>query len=182
MKKILWIFIFLIAGFSSSGRDLISQEEMMAKLLPLLKEAVVYEKFTEIEARQAQAGEVIQTKTSDGLETQNTAQKGDYIVRNLTDAKEQYIIKSDKFELRYKYLNDADGDFKRYQAIGEIKAIVVSDVVLDMLNAKQEFYFMAPWGEKMIAKKDDYLVSPRDYSEIYRIAAKEFFETYRIKK
>ena len=33
----------------------------------------------------------------------------------------------------------------------------------------------------MIVKKDDFLVSPLDYSEIYRIANKEFFETYKPK-
>ena len=38
---------------------------------------------------------------------------------------------------------------------------------------------MAPWGEKMIVKVGDYLVSPLNYSEVYRIAEKEFFETYR---
>jgi len=30
----------------------------------------------------------------------------------------------------------------------------------------------------MVVKKGDFLVSPLDYSEVYRIAKKEFFETY----
>ena len=34
----------------------------------------------------------------------------------------------------------------------------------------------------MIVKKDDYLVSPMEYNEVYRIANKEFFETYKLKK
>ena len=31
----------------------------------------------------------------------------------------------------------------------------------------------------MIVKENDYLVSPIDMSEVYRIAKTEFFETYR---
>ena len=38
---------------------------------------------------------------------------------------------------------------------------------------------MANWGEKMVVRKNDYLVSPLDNSEVYRIARKEFFETYK---
>lgn len=34
----------------------------------------------------------------------------------------------------------------------------------------------------MIVKENDFLVSPLDYSEIYRIANHEFFETYQEKK
>ena len=34
----------------------------------------------------------------------------------------------------------------------------------------------------MIVKKGDFLVSPLDYSEVYRIANKEFFETYKQKE
>ena len=38
---------------------------------------------------------------------------------------------------------------------------------------------MAPWGERMVVKSGDYLVAPMNYSEVYRVAEKEFFETYR---
>ena len=47
---------------------------------------------------------------------------------------------------------------------------------------ENEFYIITSWNEKMIVKKDDYLVSPMEYNEVYRIANKEFFETYKLKK
>ena len=34
----------------------------------------------------------------------------------------------------------------------------------------------------MTVKKGDLLVSPLDYSEVYRIANKEFYETYKAGK
>ena len=33
--------------------------------------------------------------------------------------------------------------------------------------------------EKIIVKENDFIVCPLDYSEVYRIAKKEFFETYK---
>ena len=47
------------------------------------------------------------------------------------------------------------------------------------LDITDPFYFEAPWQEKMVAKKGD-MICTTDGSEIYRIARKEFEQTYRI--
>ncbi len=155
---------------------------MKEKLVPLLQDAPIFEKYKEIFAKEAQGGEVIITITNDGVETQNTAQEGDFIVQNITDAKEQYIMPKDKFTARYTHLEEAEDGFNRYKPIGKIKAILVTKEVINLLEAQEEFYFIAPWGAQMVAKEGDYLVSPLDYSEVYRIAQKEFFETYQEEK
>ena len=50
------------------------------------------------------------------------------------------------------------------------------------LNVGEEFYITAPWGSEQLAKEGDKFVAPLpDTNEIYRIARKEFDETYRRK-
>lgn len=179
MKKLLLVIMVMVSALVFAEDIKFSQEELLGRMNPLLKEGKIYEKFKEVEAKEAQGGEVIETITSDGLETRNTAKKGDYIVRNTTGAREMYILKRDKFHKRYEYKADIAGEWKVYRAVGRIRGVRVEDEVTESLEAGNEFYFMAPWGEKMVVKRGDYLVSPLDYSEVYRIAEKEFFETYR---
>ncbi len=179
MKKLLVGIMVMVAALSFAEEVKFSQEELLGRLMPLLKTGKTYEKFKEVEAKEAKGGEVIETITSDGLETRNTAEKGDYIVRNTTDAREIYILKRDKFSKRYDYKGDIDGEWKVYRSVGRIRGVKVGEEVIESLEVGGEFYFMAPWGEKMVVKRGDYLVSPLDYSEVYRIAEKEFFETYR---
>ena len=179
MKKIFLIVMFMAAALSAAGEVQFSQEELLERMKPLLRDGGTYEKFKEIDAREAKEGEVIETITSDGLETKNTAEQGDYIVRNTTGAQEMYIVKRDKFSKRYEYKEDLDGEWKVYKATGRIKGVRVDEKIIKQLETEDEFYFMAPWGEKMVVKSGDYLVAPMNYSEVYRVAEKEFFETYR---
>ncbi|WP_068793274.1 hypothetical protein [Brevibacillus laterosporus] len=167
----------------STENDPISQQDMISLLQPKLEKAPTYEKFTRVFAKEAVGGEKIATITKDGVETENTAAAKDMIVKNQTEAKEMYILKPDKFAKRYKQIGEVKDGFKEYQAIGEIKAIeVTSDLLKEANIPTKEFYFLAAWEEKMIVKEGDYLVSPLDYSEVYRIAKQEFFETYRLKE
>ena len=88
-----------------------------------------------------------------------------------------------KFNSRYEFKGNHDGDWKIYRPLGKIRGIKVNSKIMSQLGivkGKKEFYIIANWGEKMIVKKNDYLVSPLDNSEVYRIAEKEFFETYRM--
>ncbi len=179
MKKLLLVIMVMVSALALGDEVKFSQKELLGKMVSLLREGKAYEKFKEIEAKEAMGGEVIETITSDGLETRNTAQKGDYIVRNTTGAREMYILKRDKFNKRYEYKGDIEGEWKVYRSVGRIRGVRVGDELIERLEVGDEFYFMAPWGEKMVAKRGDYLVSPLDYSEVYRIAEKEFFETYR---
>ncbi len=158
----------------------ISQENLQKLFLPGIKsEGQVYKKIKKVLARKAIAGERVETITSDGLETVNRAKDGDFLIQNQTKAREQYIISSKKFNDKYEYFASGDGEFNFYKAKGKVVALEMTESVLRKFNLPDEFSFIAPWKEDMIVKKDDFLVCPPDYSEIYRIARLEFFETYQ---
>jgi len=51
--------------------------------------------------------------------------------------------------------------------------------VLALLYQGPTIEFETSWGASMIMHEDDFLVCPDPrYNEVYRIARKEFFETY----
>lgn len=158
------------------------QKEIQAIFLPLLKkEGQIFQKSKNIYARPAKMGEVIQTITSDGLETENTVtEEGSFIVQNQTKAKEKYIVLGPIFRSKYELLAPAENTFSKYKSIGQIKGIKLTRKLWAKLAfpAKQT-HFEAPWGQKMVLKLYDYIVSPLDYSEVYRIARKEFWDTYQ---
>ncbi len=156
----------------------LSQEDLSEKLIPIFKKkGKLFKKKTKVKARHAGEGEVVYTITSDGLETKNLANQGDMLIEN--HAQENYLVSQKKFEERYGKDVNIDNDWAWYIPKGSVIALKIDMELLDFLNQADKFYFMAPWGEKMIAKKSDYLVCPPDYSEVYRIAKKEFGETYK---
>jgi hypothetical protein len=182
MKKIIMLFSVL-SLLSVSVSVIIPQKLLLEDMKPVLEKAKTYEKFKVIYARKAVPGEVIKTYTSDGYETQNTAGEGDFVVKNTTDAKEMYILTKEKFEKRYKYSKRLDSKWNIYQPVGKIKAVKVDNSLTKKLGVSDvDFSIETSWGEEMTVKKGDFLVSPLDYSEVYRIANKEFFETYRLEK
>jgi hypothetical protein len=158
----------------------IPQSEILRQLQPLLEKAGRrYRKCRNIFAKRATDGEKIDTVTADGKETSNTARAGDYIIRNQTGAGEQYLLNAEKFAGKYVHAGPGDQqDWEEYRPVGEILAVELTADVLTTLGWPGEFYFMARWGEPMVAKTGDFLAVPPDRSEVYRIARKEFFETY----
>lgn len=185
-RLILVLFVFFAACHqdpsiqNKNNQPVYSQQEIMQTMIPVIKsEGQVFRKFKKVYARQAEEGEKIQTITADGLETTNQAEAGDFIIKNQTEAGEMYIIGAGKFHERYDFLEQADDSFSVYAAKGKVKAMEMNEAILQKLNLSEEFHFVAPWGEKMIVKKGDYLASPLDFSEVYRIARKEFFETFQ---
>lgn len=173
MKKLIFTG-FLLSNLLYANSSPITQEKLKEQLMPLLKKSSTYEKFKPILAREGQIGETIKTFTKDGLETTNKVTVPSYIVKNTTDAKEEYIVTKEKFEKRYTFLKKENKIWSFFKPIGEIKVVKIKN--------EDDFFILAPWGEKMIVKKGDFLVSPLDYSEVYRIANKEFFETYKPKE
>ncbi len=161
-------------------KTVFSQEEILQKFRPVLEaEGEVYHKKINVLAKKAKGGEVVETITGDGLETTNKADAGDYIVQNQTEAREQYIVSEEKFLKKYEPLEaPQEGVFTEYRSTGKIVAIELTDERLQSLGLPREFYFMANWGEKMVAKVGDFMGGPTDFSEVYRLARKEFFETY----
>jgi len=102
------------------------------------------------------------TKTADGVETVNTAKKGDIIMSGPNG--EKYVIKPEKFG-------------KNYQGnIGSTMIPEQSPRTVARYDGP-EGVIEAPWGEKMRLRPGDYVVQegPGLY---YRIAADEFDKTY----
>ena len=152
-------------------QTIMSQEEAIAKFMPEIESnGTDFEKFTKIKARPAQPGEVIETITADGKETMNTANEGDFVVSNLGGSGEEYILSGDKLAKRYKEVGDGI-----YQATGECRGVTYSG---------PETSFQASWGQPMVLKPGDMIVTPLPQKgEVYRIARQEFESTYRpIKK
>ena len=157
-----------------------SQKELVEIMKPVFEsDGKVYKKVKKVFAKKATAGEAVQTITDDGLETTNTAKEGDFIIKNQTEAGERYIVPGEKFDKLYDFSEEGPEGYSVYSAKGKIIGVEVNDALIESLNLDEEFYFIAKWNEKMIVKKGDYLASPLDYSEVYRIARKEFFETYK---
>jgi len=162
---------------------MIKQKDFLDLILPLIKEkGKTYRKFKKTFARKAKEGEVITTVTSDGAETTNKAKEGDFIIKNQTGAGEMYIISGKKFNQRYQFLATTKNEFSEYKPVGRILAVEMNEDDLNNLGLPGEFKFMATWGEGMVVKANDYLATPLDQGEIYRIARKEFFETYQLEE
>jgi len=106
---------------------------------------------------------LVETFTSDGKETQNTAKDGDIIMCG--PSLEKYILKHDKFLEKYEIINGIAIPEQSYRNVAEY---------LD----EEEIMFTASWGELMVLKKNDFLVKDGDH--YYRIARKEFLETYNL--
>jgi len=153
---------------------------MLELFEPVFKtEGKKYRKVKAVLVRKARTGETIKTVTSEGLETSNTAGENDFIIKNLTEAGEEYIVSKKKLAERYSLVEKKDATFSLYEPTGTINAIKLTEGLIKKLGLNEEFRFVASWGEKMVARKSDFLVLTEE-EEIYRIARKEFFETYEL--
>lgn len=169
-----------------SEKNQYTQQEMKALFFPLLKEkGQLHQKSKNIFARKGEKGECIVTKTSDGKETENSVKDdSSFVVKNQTDAGEEYIVTQQKFQEKYTLIGEGKGNYQEYQSKGKVQAIKLTRKLWNELKlSDKQFYFEPPWKGSMVAKLYDYIVCPPDFSEIYRIARKEFWETYKkIKK
>ena len=116
MKKIALFLLSVIATICFS-QTTITQEDLLNTLKPSLENALTFKKYKEVYARSANVGEVIKTYTKDGLETQNIAKQGDYVVKNTTAAKEMYILTETKFNARYMFQSKLDDVWGTYAPI-----------------------------------------------------------------
>lgn len=149
-----------------------------------------YRKTLRVHARRAAEGEQVVTTTSAGRETENVAQAGDYVVENQTESRERYIVRREAFERRYERADSSGrGDPSEAQlpdgwAVfqprdqARVHALEVDDELLERLDRQPPFLIEAPWGDTQRVLRGDVLVTPPDFSEIYRIGRKEFAETY----
>jgi tRNA threonylcarbamoyladenosine modification (KEOPS) complex Pcc1 subunit len=160
----------------------VPQAKLVSALMPQIREhGRTYRKTLGIEARPARPGEVVVSITSDGEETSNVASDGDMLVRALTEAAEQYLVGADEFARLYEKEADVDDGFARYRPRGRVRAIEITRDVTDALSVADEFFLIAPWRSQQFAREGDLLVAPLPALEkIYRIARKEFEETYTL--
>ncbi|MDI1321197.1 MAG: hypothetical protein PSV36_00530 [Algoriphagus sp.] len=159
---------------------MISQKEILSHFLPILeKNGEHFKKFTLVRAKKAEPGTWIITKTSDGVETKNQAKQGDMLVENQTSSFEQYLVKQETFSKKYEIEQSLERGWATYRPIGEILAYRVSNVDFEFFGVVDLLEFEAPWGETTVVKPGDYLVTSPEKNEIYRIAQKEFGETYK---
>lgn len=159
---------------------IIKQEQIQRIFLPLLrKRGQLYNKHKQVFAKVASGGEQIESITSSGKETVNTASEGDYIVQNQTSAKEWYVVPAEKFNNRYEYIRKLENGLSLYKPKGQVFALKLNSKILKELELESIFHFEAPWGESQVACKEDFMATPPDFSEVYRIGKKEFKETYQ---
>lgn len=161
----------------------ISQKKIKTLLLPLLEKSErIYRKSQPIHAYIADENEHITTTLDGKKETENKANKGDYVVKNLTFSGEQYIVPEEKFYQLYSFSKNIDQKWDEYIPQGEIKVLNVDQELLSLLKSSSPFYINTPWGELQLVEKGDKLVTPLpNKNEIYRIANSAFKETYQPK-
>ncbi|UZD23593.1 PGDYG domain-containing protein [Algoriphagus halophytocola] len=159
---------------------MITQKEMLAHFLPIFdKSGRNYQKKSLIKAKKAQPGLQVVTKTSDGIETKNTAEKGDWLVENQTSSNEQYLVKAETFAKKYRLLQSLEQGWGCYEPIGRIIGLEAKMEYFEAFPKAGEVRFEAPWKDSMIIREGDFLVVPPEKDEIYRVAKKEFLETYK---
>lgn len=153
---------------------------MLQRFQPLFQAAGrMARKTARVWIRPAQTAEYIETHTADGLETANVAQTGDMVVRNTTEAGECYLLSTETVQKRYVPTGNTDGIWTEMAPVSRTQVLRLTPEILSQTALTAPFHFMARWQEPMIAQMYDYLAMPPGNTEIYRIAAKEFDETYQ---
>lgn len=130
---------------------------MKKQILVRKKQAPVVYEISHCERR-------VLTKFGEEIETKNIAKPGDYILTGLSG--ERYVLTPEKFNDRYEIV-DA-------MAIPKTEQRLAVQWDLDPVE------FIADWGEPMVCLTDDYLISPIDMSEVYRVKESEFIKTYEL--
>ena len=145
-----------------------------ARTLGLVKTA---RKSRPVDARPAQAGEIVVTMIKGEKETQSRpAQAGDWVVRNrcAETGNEQYLVSAKTFAERYKKDGEAGADgWQEFRPVGKkLRFLIVT-------RDHGSFTFTAPWGEQMVAHPGDALVQdPDNEKDTYRVEKEAFACTY----
>ena len=175
-------YTFRLSKASMVMSDIPVSQDLLNKRLrsAFRNRGVPHRKVLRIHARPARKGEHVVTITSDGVESTNTADVGDFIVENQTTARERYVVTAAKFQNKYTHVGGLGHGWAVYEPNQEslILAIEVDETVLQQLGQDESFQIEAPWGSAQRVNRGDFLVAPTDLGEIYRIGAKEFGETY----
>lgn len=169
-------------GFDRVPPKPISQEAVKTIFASSFDElAKTYKKFRPVCARKAKVGEKILSIPSDGIETETIAKDGDYVVQNQTESEEQWVVKNDEFHEKYEPVGNPHGKewavYTRRENTS-VRALEMTAQLLDVLHLQKYFYLMPVWDEPQYVTIGDFLVNPIGKDEVYRVARKEFLETY----
>jgi hypothetical protein len=148
-----------------------NQNQACDEFLPqIFNQGKIYLKYGLVFVYLATPGQYIETWTADGLETTNYANDGDFVVRNLqTEWQEEYIVCAEVLFKRYELFYFTDNG----------AVLIPKGKIQATIHHGEDLEFVAKWGRLMALKKGDFIVSPYpELNEVYRIARKEFFETY----
>jgi hypothetical protein len=134
-----------------------------------------------VDVRPAKPGEVIVTMIKgEGKETQSPpAKPEDMVVRNRCPetGNEEFLVTAESFSRRYEGPtgSGAAHGWLPYRPVGiQMRFVVVAE-------QDGEFAFVAPWGERMVARPGDSIVQePDNTKNTYRIAKAAFACTYEV--
>jgi hypothetical protein len=156
-----------------------SQHEIINHFFDLLqKEGKRYAKKSLIIAKKAIPGTRVITKTSDGQRIETTAKDGDWLVENQTATNEHYLVSESTFKKKYQLRQALGEGWGSFQSLIQVYALKVQEKDLAHFGSDTQLEFKAPREKTVLIHPGDYLVIPIDQSEAYRIASKEFEETY----
>lgn len=147
----------------------INQIASQMQFQPTSKKKLMYQFAQDVNNMQPMSYAIAQqqmpvvTITSDGKETQNTAEPNDIIISGPSG--EKYVIKAAKFPKLY--VGQIGGPIHPEQSPRNVA----------IYNGQFPINFTASWGENMVLKPGDYLVK-EDEGKYYRIAKAEYEMTY----
>lgn len=184
---LLRLSLALVLSFAVScpGRELRAQDAIDVvdyfQRAKNIKGSGLARKIKIVDVRPAKRGEVVITMINgEGKETQSPpAKPGDMVVRNRCPetGNEEILVSSASFSRRYAGPvgpKVADG-WLPYRPRGIPMHFVV------VAEQDGEFSFVAPWGEKMVARPGDLIVQdPSNPKDTYRVAKAAFACTYEI--
>lgn len=128
-----------------------------------------------VKFRQSEKDEVVETFNSKGeFETTSVAHVGDYIVTNVNykgevpegEHENTWVIKKDTFERTYQKVSQ------------ELAKPIPEERHFEIANT--DGGLMAPWGEKQIIRKGDYIFRSDNGYDDYVVSANEFSTTYDV--
>jgi|EndMetStandDraft_5_1072996.scaffolds.fasta_scaffold142378_2 hypothetical protein len=134
-----------------------------------------------VDVRPAKPGEVIVTMIKgEGKETQSPpAKAGDMVVRNRCPetGNEEFLVTAESFSRKYEgpIGSEAGDGWSPYRPVGiQMRFVMVAE-------QDGEFAFVAPWGERMVARPGDSIVQDPDKAkDTYRVAKAAFACTYEV--
>lgn len=180
LKLLVLGVVIFCPSYPSSAQEVIDIVAYFQQVLST-RGAGLAHKTKPVDVRAAKVGEVIVTTIKgEGKETQSPpAQAGDMVVRNRcpVTGNEQFLVRAASFARKYQGPigpRAIDG-WSPYRPRGiQMEFVVVPE-------QEREFAFIAPWGEKMIARPGDSIVQdPNNTRDTYRVAKESFSCTYEI--